>query len=151
MSYCDWMLMISLAYFLTGQGSGDHWPSSPPSFFETPNKCQILTSYKMVDLSVTLTKVELWKMLIHSSVKVKYRLKVGLSPFFGANPCSMRPIVKWQNTTRSLSREPELTEGTWLQLMCCAPSRSHCPKFRSNRVYKGIPEYSGGDGEDGVD
>ena len=32
------------------------------------------------------------------------------------------PPVKWQNTTRSWSGEPELTEGTWLQLMCCAPS-----------------------------
>ena len=30
--------------------------------------------------------------------------------------------VKWQNTTRSWSGELELTEGTWLQLMCCAPS-----------------------------
>ena len=45
-------------------------------------------------------------------------------------------IVKWQNTTRSLSREPELMEGTWLQLMCCAPSRSRRPKFRSNGVYR---------------
>ena len=59
--------------------------------------------------------------------------------------------VKWQNTTRSLSREPELTEGTWLQLMCCAPSRSCCLKFRSNGVhgvYEGILGYTG---EDGVD
>ena len=50
--------------------------------------------------------------------------------------------VKWQNTTRSLSGEPELTEGTWLQLMCCAPSRSCCPKFQSNRVYEGILEFT---------
>ena len=60
-------------------------------------------------------------------------------------------IVKWQNTTRSLSGELELTEGTWLQLMCCTPSRSRCPKFRSNgvhRVYDGILEYTGEDGED---
>ena len=35
-----------------------------------------------------------------------------------------KPSVKWQNTTRSWSGEPELTEGTWLQLMCCTPSRS---------------------------
>ena len=63
-------------------------------------------------------------------------------------------IVKWQNTTWSWSGEPELTEGTWLQLMCCAPSRSRCPKFQSNGVHgvhKDIPEYTGGDGEDGVD
>ena len=62
--------------------------------------------------------------------------------------------VKWQDTTWSWSREPELTEGTWLQLMCCAPSRSCCPKIRSNRVHgfhEGIPEYSGADGEDGID
>ena len=62
--------------------------------------------------------------------------------------------VKWQDTTWSLSREPELTEGTWLQLMCCAPSRSRCPKFWSNGVrefHEGILEYSGEDGEDGVD
>ena len=61
--------------------------------------------------------------------------------------------VKWQNTMRSWSREPELTEGTWLQLMCCTPSRLHCLKFQSNGVhgvYKDIPEYTGGDGEDGV-
>ena len=31
-----------------------------------------------------------------------------------------------------ISRGPELTEGTWLQLMCCAPSRLRCPKFQSN-------------------
>ena len=61
------------------------------------------------------------------------------------------PTVKWQDTTQSLSGEPELTEGTWLQLMCCAPSRSRCPKFRSNGVHNGIPEYSGEDGEDRVD
>ena len=45
-----------------------------------------------------------------------------------------------------------MTEGTWLQLMCCAPSRSRCPKFRSNGVhgvYKDILEYTGEDGEDG--
>ena len=62
--------------------------------------------------------------------------------------------VKWQDTTWSWSGEPELTEGTWLQLMCCTPSRSRCPKFRSNRVHgfhEGIPEFSGEDGEDGVD
>ena len=53
-----------------------------------------------------------------------------------------------------LSGEPELTEETWLQLMCCAPSQSHCPKFRGNGGhgdYEDIPEYTGGDGEDGVD
>ena len=64
---------------------------------------------------------------------------------------SVTPVpltVKWQNTTRSWSGEPELTEGTWLQLMCCAPSRLHCPKFRSNGVYEDIPEYTGKDGED---
>ena len=36
--------------------------------------------------------------------------------------------------------------------MCCAPSRSRCPKFWSNRVhgvYDGILGYTGGDGEDG--
>ena len=62
--------------------------------------------------------------------------------------------VKWQDTTQSWSGELELMEGTWLQLMCCAPSRSHCPKFRSNgvhRVHEGILEYSGEDREDGVD
>ena len=42
-----------------------------------------------------------------------------------------------------------MTEGTWLQLMCCAPSQSHCPKFQSNGVYKGIPEYTREDGVDG--
>ena len=50
-----------------------------------------------------------------------------------------------------MSGEPELMEGTWLQLMCCTPSRSRCPKFRSNGVhgvYEGIPEFTG---EDGVD
>ena len=34
------------------------------------------------------------------------------------------------------------------------PSRLYCPKFRSNRVhrvYKDIPEHTGGDREDGVD
>ena len=59
--------------------------------------------------------------------------------------------VKWQNTTWSWSGEPELTEGTWLQLMCCATSRSRCPKCRSNGVhgvYKDILEYTRGDGED---
>ena len=40
-----------------------------------------------------------------------------------------RGDVKWLNTTRSWSGELELTEGTWLQLMCCAPSRLRCPKF----------------------
>ena len=63
-------------------------------------------------------------------------------------------VVKWQDTTWSWSREPELTEGTWLQLMCCAPSRSRCPKIWSNGVHgfhEGIPEYSGEDGEDRVD
>ena len=53
-----------------------------------------------------------------------------------------------------MSGEPELTEGTWLQLMCCAPSRSCCPKFWGNGVhgvYKGILEYTGEDGEDGGD
>ena len=40
-------------------------------------------------------------------------------------------------------------EGTWLQLMCCTPSRSRCPKFRSNGVYEGIPEYTGEDRETG--
>ena len=62
--------------------------------------------------------------------------------------------VKWQNTTWSWSGEPELTEGTWLQLMCCTPSQSRCLKFRSNgvhRVYDDIPEQNGGDGEDGED
>ena len=62
--------------------------------------------------------------------------------------------VKWQNTTRSWSGVPELMEGTWLQLMCYAPSRSHCPKFWSNRVhgvYKDIPGYTREDEEDGVD
>ena len=44
--------------------------------------------------------------------------------------------------------EPELTEGTWLQLMCCAPSQSRCPKFQSNWGLGGIPEYTGEDGED---
>ena len=61
-------------------------------------------------------------------------------------------LVKWLNTTRSWSGELELTEGTWLQLMCCAPSRSRCPKFWSNGihgVYSGILEYTGEDGEDG--
>ena len=43
--------------------------------------------------------------------------------------------VKQQNTTRSWSGEPELTEGTWLQLMCCIPSRLCCPKFRSSGVH----------------
>ena len=50
-----------------------------------------------------------------------------------------------------MSGEPELTEGTWLQLMCCAPSRSCCSKFQSNGVhgvYEGIPEYTGEDGGD---
>ena len=59
--------------------------------------------------------------------------------------------VKRQNTTRSWSGEPELTEGTWLQLMCCAPPQLHCPKFWGNGVhgvYEGIPDYAG---EDGVD
>ena len=53
-----------------------------------------------------------------------------------------------------MSGEPELTEGTWLQLMCCAPSRSRCPKFQGNGVhgvYEGILEYTGEDGEDGED
>ena len=62
--------------------------------------------------------------------------------------------VKWQDTTWSLSGEPELTEGTWLQLMCCAPSRSRYPKFWSNGVHgfhEGILEYSRADGEDGID
>ena len=65
---------------------------------------------------------------------------------------SLSDIVKWQNTTRSWSGEPELIEGTWLQLMCCTPSRSCCPKFQSNRVHgvsNGIPEYTREDGEDG--
>ena len=53
----------------------------------------------------------------------------------GENIVLLRERVKWQNTTRSWSGEPELTEGTWLQLMCCAPSHSHCPKFRSNGVH----------------
>ena len=66
-------------------------------------------------------------------------------------PSGLTMDVKWLNTTRSWSGEPELTEGTWLQLMCCAPSRSRCPKFQSNGVHEGIPEYSGGDGEDRVD
>ena len=79
---------------------------------------------------------------------------------FGHNICGFEAssltmvLVKWLNTTRSWSGEPELTEGTWLQLMCCAPSRSRCPKFQSNGVHgvhEGILEYSGGDGEDGVD
>ena len=70
------------------------------------------------------------------------------------NKMVMEYNVKWQNTTWSLSGEPELTEGTWLQLMCCTPSRSHCPKFQGNRVhrvYNGISEYTGEDREDGVD
>ena len=41
--------------------------------------------------------------------------------------------VKWQNTTGSWSGEPEVTEGTWLQLMCCTPSQLRCPKFWNNR------------------
>ena len=43
-----------------------------------------------------------------------------------------------------------MTEGTWLQLMCYAPSRSRCPKFWSNGVHgvsDGIPEYTREDGE----
>ena len=43
-----------------------------------------------------------------------------------------------------------MAEGTWLQLMCCAPSRSCCPKFRGNGVhgvYDGILEYTGEDRE----
>ena len=35
------------------------------------------------------------------------------------------------------------TEGTWLQLVCCAPSRSHCLKFQSDRdngVFRSRPE-----------
>ena len=47
-----------------------------------------------------------------------------------------------------ISRELELTEGTWLKLMCCAPSQSHCPKIWSNRVHRAIPGYTGEDGED---
>ena len=47
-----------------------------------------------------------------------------------------------------MSGELELMEGTWLQLMCCPPSRSRCPKFWSNGVHGGIPEYTGEDGED---
>ena len=50
-----------------------------------------------------------------------------------------------------MSGELELTEGTWLQLMCCTPSRLRCPKFQSNRVrgvYESILEYTGEDGED---
>ena len=50
-----------------------------------------------------------------------------------------------------MSREPELTEGTWLQLMCCTPSRPCCLKFWGNGVHgvhECIPEYSGGDGVD---
>ena len=57
--------------------------------------------------------------------------------------------VKWQNTTRSWSGEPESMEGTWLQLMCYAPSRSCCPKFWSNGVHGDIPEYTGENGGDG--
>ena len=57
--------------------------------------------------------------------------------------------VKWQNTTWSWSRELELTEGTWLQLMCCTPSQLCCPQFQSNRVHDGILEYTGEEGEDG--
>ena len=54
--------------------------------------------------------------------------------------------VKWQNTTQSWSREPELTEGTWLRLMCYAHLQSHCPKFWSNGfteftvVFQSTPE-----------
>ena len=36
--------------------------------------------------------------------------------------------------------------------MCCAPSRSHCPKFQINGVhgvYEDIPEYTREDREDG--
>ena len=51
--------------------------------------------------------------------------------------------VKWQNTTWSWSGERELMEGTWLQLMCCAPSRSCCPKFRSNGIHGVYDWYSG--------
>ena len=36
-------------------------------------------------------------------------------------------------------------EGTWLQLMCYAPSQLRCPKFRSSRVTRGIPESIGKD------
>ena len=43
------------------------------------------------------------------------------------------------------NRKPELMEGTWLQLMCCAPSRLRCPRFQSNRDHGGIPEYTGED------
>ena len=45
-----------------------------------------------------------------------------------------------------------MTEGTWLQLMCCAPSQLRCPKFRINGVhgvYEDIPEYTREDREDG--
>ena len=41
--------------------------------------------------------------------------------------------VKWWNTTWSYPVDQSWTEGTWLQLMCCAPSQSHCP-IRSNGV-----------------
>ena len=47
-----------------------------------------------------------------------------------------------------ISGGPELTEGTWLQLMCYAPSQSRYPKFQSNGDHGGIPEYTGEDGED---
>ena len=49
---------------------------------------------------------------------------------------------------KEISGEPELREGTWLQLMCCAPSRSRCPRFQSNGDHGGIPEYTGEDGGD---
>ena len=103
-------------------------------------------------VSLTCTSNETpWSLSLSVSLPVEWNKRIMLQEHVLKMWHSV-PIVKWQNTTRSWSREPELAEGTWLQLMCCAPSWSHCPKFRSNGVhgvYGGIPEYTGEDGEDG--
>ena len=105
---------------------------------------------------VQLTKdgILIWSLWRMALVTLWSWRQMGLELYQRSRLNMVLQFVKWQNTTQSWSGEPELTEGTWLQLMCCAPSRLHCPKFwgnRVHRVYEDIPEYTGGDREDGVD
>ena len=110
--------------------------------------CSVALYHSLLKGSKTLTPSS----LLSCHWCYNFRLDLGLNIKIQLNKTLllMRYGVKWQDTTRSWSGEPELMEGTWLQLMCCAPSRSRCPKFRSNGVHEfheGIPEYSGEDGD----
>ena len=70
-----------------------------------------------------------------------HKLKPSLfrpTPVLRNSPCivpSLNSVIVTETTQSCMENQTLVTDRTWLQLMCCAPLRPHCPSFNRDIEY----------------